>query len=155
MPLFTLGYEGLSFQSYFEILEDNRVQILVDVRQNPLSRKPGFSKTALGAHCERQNIRYLHLQSLGCPLPIRNNYRENGEWEVYTRDYLAHLETQSAFLKDLAALVETQNCCLMCFEADANFCHRSFVAQALERLGRERAIHLTRNVAPIEALALV
>ncbi len=43
--LYTLGYEGLSLAEFFDRLAQAGVSRLVDVRELPLSRRPGFSKT--------------------------------------------------------------------------------------------------------------
>src|SRR5690606_3603293 len=45
--LFTVGYEGLSIDEYLNKLIKHNVSVLIDVRNNPLSRKYGFSKTQL------------------------------------------------------------------------------------------------------------
>jgi hypothetical protein len=44
---------------------------LIDVRDVPLSRKPGFSKSALQANLEAHGIAYVHLKGLGDPKPGR------------------------------------------------------------------------------------
>lgn len=33
------------------------------------------------------NIAYLHAPALGCPKPIRNQYKLDGNWKTYTRDF--------------------------------------------------------------------
>ena len=45
--LFTIGYEGISLENYLVRLLKNDVKILVDVRNNALSMKYGFSKGQL------------------------------------------------------------------------------------------------------------
>jgi hypothetical protein len=32
---------------------------------------------------------YLHAHALGCPKPIRNQYKTHGNWQTYTRKFLA------------------------------------------------------------------
>lgn len=145
MQLFTLGYEGLSLSQFFQILKENEVQTLLDVRQKPLSRKPGFSKTALMASCALHGLRYVHAQELGCPVPIRNAYREDGDWKQYTRDYTLYLEGQNQSIEALKERAKSESCCLMCFEADVNFCHRSFVAEAVEQGDDIEVVHLTQT----------
>src|SRR5215210_3719398 len=49
--LFTIGYEGISLEEYLVRLLKNDVKILVDVRNNPLSMKYGFSKSQLRKYC--------------------------------------------------------------------------------------------------------
>ncbi len=128
MTLMTIGYEGLALDAFFGILVENGVHTLVDIRETPISRKPGFSKTALSVACEQYALSYIHVASLGCPKEIRHAYREDGDWCLYTNRFLRYLATQKDSLKDLAEIVVKDNSCLMCFEADFFRCHRSFVA---------------------------
>ena len=46
--LFTVGYEGRALDEMIAELVRAGVERLVDVRELPLSRRRGFSKTALG-----------------------------------------------------------------------------------------------------------
>ena len=57
--LFTIGYEGISIDSYLNSLIAQDIAALVDVRNNPISRKCGFSKSQLQ---KDQNLfTYFHL----------------------------------------------------------------------------------------------
>ena len=44
--LFTLGYEGLDIDAFVARVRDAGIRVIVDVRELPLSRKKGFSKSA-------------------------------------------------------------------------------------------------------------
>ena len=44
MNLYTLGYEGLDVAAFIACLKRAAVRQVVDVREIPFSRKPGFSK---------------------------------------------------------------------------------------------------------------
>ena len=86
-PIFTLGYEGLSIEAFISRLQAAKVKTVVDVRELPLSRKKGFSKTAFCAALGSHGIAYFHAPALGCPKPIRNQYKADGNWKTYTRDF--------------------------------------------------------------------
>ena len=152
MALFTLGYEGLDLDTFVQILLDNGVECLLDVRQRPQSRKRGFSKTALANACAENNIGYQHLAIFGCPLDIRNAYRADGDWDNYTAAFLEHLQSPELkqAIANLASSAWGKRCCLMCFEADENFCHRLFVARAVEAAGGPDVMNLNRNSVGIE-----
>ena len=64
--LFTFGYEGLPIEAFIQRLRDARVELIVDVRELPLSRKKGFSKTALREHLAAAGIGYTHIPAQGC-----------------------------------------------------------------------------------------
>jgi uncharacterized protein (DUF488 family) len=127
--MMTLGYEGLKLEQFFDILCANNVQTIVDVREVPFSRKPGFSKPALAKQAEIYNIGYTHVVELGCPRAIRYDYRQDKDWERYCRRFEAYLDTQVDIIAALAGRAITEECCLVCFEADYNLCHRTLVAQ--------------------------
>ncbi len=143
MALFTFGYEGLSIDSFIARVRKAGVTVVIDVRELPLSRKKGFSKTAFGAALKRAGIVYRHLPVFGCPKPIRNQYKADGNWKRYERAFSAYLATQLSALTDLAAFSKTTKACLVCFEADFDFCHRSLVARAAAQAGGAPVIHLT------------
>jgi len=65
--LLTIGYEGAVIEDFCATLKAAAVRTLVDVRALPVSRKRGFSKTALGQACAAAGIAYLHLSALGNP----------------------------------------------------------------------------------------
>jgi len=129
MRLLTLGYEGLRIDSFFDILIRNGVQTVVDVREHPISRKPGFSKSDLAAAAARRGLSYIHVPALGSPKEIRHEYHTDGDWQRFSRRFLDYLATQEDAIAELADIAQRTPCCLLCFEADPRFCHRSFVAQ--------------------------
>ena len=69
--LFTLGYEGLTLEAFIARLQVAQVKTVVDVRELPLSRKKGFSKSAFCAALSAPGIAYLHAPALGCQKWLR------------------------------------------------------------------------------------
>ncbi len=155
MKLLTLGYEGLSSRRFFALLLASKVETLIDVRELPLSRRPGFSKSALSSAANRHGLNYVHVPELGCPKKIRHDYRADGNWARYTRRFMAYLKTQDEVVEQLAVRVLDERCCMMCFEADPNFCHRSYVAVRLVCISR-RPLKIVplRGIAPAQAVSL-
>ncbi len=145
--LYTFGYEGLDINEFVARLEQVGVKAIVDVRELPLSRKKGFSKTAFREHLAAGKIGYFHVPALGCPKEIRNRYRDDADWQRYSRDFLSYLQTQEATVRELSKLSRATTACLVCFEADYAQCHRSYVARAAHRLGSPGILHLTPKTA--------
>lgn len=136
MTVFTIGYEGLDTPTFVALLKQHGVSTVVDIRELPLSRKPGFSKRALAGVLEQAGLGYVHMADLGCPKPVRQRYKQDGSWKHYTEGFLRYLSGQTAALERLANLTRQASCALVCFEADYRHCHRSFVADALtEQVG--------------------
>jgi uncharacterized protein (DUF488 family) len=142
MTIYTIGYEGIDIKDFLSLLHKHQVETLVDVRELPLSRKPGFSKNTLANTLNLSGLEYIHLPALGCPKQIRNRYRADGNWAQYKVGFLKYLQTQTEALGDLAALAGISKCALVCFEADYNFCHRSMVADAVKQLGDIDVVHI-------------
>jgi uncharacterized protein (DUF488 family) len=141
---YTIGYEGSRVDDFVATLRRAGVETLIDVRDVPLSRKPGFSKSALAANLEANGIAYVHLKGLGDPKPGREAARA-GKYTLFRRIFGQHMTTDVAQrdLERAVELVRGQPCCLMCFEQDHCNCHRSIVADhILEQTGM-RIQHLS------------
>ena len=145
MTIYTIGYEGLDIEQFFTLLREHNIETVVDVRELPLSRKPGFSKKILASTLNLCGLEYTHLADLGCPKQIRDRYRSDGNWRHYKEGFLKYLKTQEDAIKELSTLARSSNCALLCFEADFNFCHRSMVAEAVKQRSRIRVSHIHIN----------
>ncbi|HEX8584496.1 MAG TPA: DUF488 domain-containing protein [Allosphingosinicella sp.] len=136
MPaLYTIGYEGASVPDFLATLKLAGVEHVLDVRELPQSRRPGFSKNALTAALSDAEVTYSHLRQLGDPKPGRDAAR-SGNIVEFTRIFEAHLalpETQQALYQavDIATKKVTA---LLCFERDPRTCHRTLVARAINEL---------------------
>jgi uncharacterized protein (DUF488 family) len=138
--LFTIGYEKAKPDAVLSELKHAKVKLLVDTRAVAASRKAGFSKKQLAASLGENGIGYLHLQKLGTPDEGRQA-AHSGKMDVMWRIYAKHLRTAGAVeaMDELVSIVKSgQAVCLLCFERDKNFCHRSRIAEIVhERTGVE------------------
>jgi uncharacterized protein (DUF488 family) len=141
--LFTFGYEGLNIDAFIERLKTVQIKTLVDVRELPLSRKKGFSKNSFSQELSAHGIAYLHIPTLGCPKPIRDQYKADANWPAYTKEFLHYLQTQESSLRELVKISRATSACLVCFEADFSMCHRTYVARAVRQRGGPLIRHLT------------
>ena len=133
LRLFTIGYEGKDIPSFIGSLRSTDVAVVVDVRELPLSRKRGFSKTALRHALSAEGIDYIPLRGLGAPREVRHRLREDGDYPAYFAAYLRHLGSQAQALSTVTSLLSETSVCLMCYEADHAQCHRSMIALELRR----------------------
>lgn len=157
MTVFTIGYEGMDLDAFMSLLAEHDIDTVVDVRELPLSRKPGFSKKALASVLNLSGLEYVHMVELGCPKLVRDRYRSDNSWKHYTVGFLKHLKTQEAAIAVLSDLVNSSNCALLCYEADYNFCHRSMVANAVRDYCGIEVKHIkaeatkTKTASPVSA----
>lgn len=145
MDVYTVGYEGLELEGFLRQLRNAGIKMVVDVRDLPLSRKRGFSKSALAEALGEGGMSYLHVRSLGCPKAIRNQYRTDADWKAYTTAFLKYLRKQSQAVRELADLCENQPAALLCYEADAALCHRTYVARAVAAVSSGCVMHISAS----------
>ena len=132
-PLFTVGYQGRTVVDLVRVLTDAGVKRVIDVRELPLSRKHGFSKTPLSAALAEAGIAYVHLKAAGNP------YRhEAGDMERCLALYRAHLDRLPDVIAEIRQLAAGSPVALLCAEANPKQCHRSVIAR--KAAGRAFAI---------------
>ncbi len=131
MILYTIGFQGAHLPEFLNTLERSGVDLLVDIRENAISRKPGFSKNALRDALAEVNIGYVHYRALGPIRAVRQTYAKTHDWDWLKQQYLESIQTQPDLLRELMAQIYQHTCCLLCFEADPALCHRSILAQYL------------------------
>jgi len=129
--LFTIGYEGRNLDEFVLYLKSFHVRRLIDIREIPLSRKKGFSKSVLKSRLESENIEYVHFRSLGSPSQIRHKLKADLDYEDFFRSYTEHLLLNSNSLLEAIRYIDEGLSCLMCFERTPENCHRSIVAQKI------------------------
>lgn len=137
--LFTIGYEGADPDRLASALRGAGVATLADVRAVALSRKRGFSKSALTAHLADAGIGYAHLRALGTPAAGRAAARA-GDTATMRRifcDEVLDTAEGGAALADLAGRASGEGAplCLFCFERDPAGCHRRVLAERLAARG--------------------
>lgn len=134
--IYTIGYEGTDIDRFVQTLKLVGIEVLVDVRAVPVSRKKGFSKTKLGARCAISGLGYEHLVDLGDPKNGRDAARggRHAEFKRIYGSHLAEAPTVTA-IERVADLASSNVICLMCFERDPLTCHRSMVGERLEERG--------------------
>lgn len=131
-PIFTIGYEKADIDNFITRLSAANIDVLVDVRDLPLSRKKGFSKNGLNAAVNAAGIEYMHVKALGDPKPGREAARA-GNHDLFVEIFTEHMDganAQSA-LSDLAKSIGNKRICLACFERHHEGCHRKIVAERL------------------------
>lgn len=129
MPLiYTIGYQETTHPAMLAALCEAQVEVLADVRALPLSRKPGFSKTALAGAVEEIGIEYRHFRHVGTPPDGREAARK-GDRDTLRRIYAGQLELPEAMaqMAELRALALEKRTCLLCYCREAEKCHRSLL----------------------------
>jgi uncharacterized protein (DUF488 family) len=132
MRIFTIGYEGTTVPEFIAALQKASVERVIDVRALPLSRRPGFSKSALRAALEQAGIEYVHLKALGTPADGRAAARA-GRHDELKRIYAGQLELPEAIAQgaQMIELARERPSALLCMEREPAHCHRTLLLDAI------------------------
>ena len=141
--VYTAGYEGKSVDAFFNHLLKLGIDVLIDVRANPISRKYGFSGIRLGQFCERLGLEYRQVPSLGIPGNARTGL---GNFPSYQR-LLARYERSTlpqrrAEVEEVGLFMCRKPSVLVCVEKDVHCCHRSRLANAVADKTSLEVVHL-------------
>lgn len=131
---YTLGHSTRSLDEFCQLLEENQVEQVLDVRRYPGSRRfPHFQAEVLAEQLQRRGIDYLHLPQLGGRRQPRSD-SSGGYWRTAGfrgyADYLQSAEFQAAF-RELLQRVASRRSVLICAEALPWRCHRQLIADVL------------------------
>jgi len=144
--LCTIGYEGRTLEGFLNRLLQDGVNLLCDVRRNPISRKYGFSKSTLSKTCEGVGIRYEHLPELGIAAEERRNLNAQSDYDtLFTKYKREHLPMQGDALSRILGWISAgSRVALTCYEQFPFQCHRHCVAEFLEKMpgNTRKAKHL-------------
>ncbi len=134
--LFSIGYEGVTLETYINTLIINDVRVLCDVRKNAYSRKFGFSKKQLREACEGVGIKFIHIPELGIESEKRRTLSSQEDYDVLFEDFekTTLKSNYAALLKVREIIQEEKRVALTCFENNPRQCHRTRVANALMQL---------------------
>ena len=135
--LYTIGYEGRSIDNFIEVLRNRNIKRIIDVRELPISRKKGFSKTSLQSALCKNKIDYIHIRELGSPKPIRDSLHENWDYDTFFSSYKKCLSSELDSVNHAIEIAEMGDGCLLCFESDSNKCHRKPLSILMKRYSQE------------------
>ena len=138
--IWTVGHSTRSAEEFNQILSFHEIEVLVDVRSFPGSRRyPQFNKEQLKPSLTAAGIRYHHSPALGGrrrPNPASKNLAwKNASFRAYA-DHLDSDEFKQG-VKELVEMALKERTAVMCAEALWWRCHRSLIADYLKSVGWE------------------
>lgn len=134
LVVLTIGHSTRTLETFIKLLQAHEVQLLVDVRTIPRSRRnPQFNQETLPGALSSAGIKYAHLEGLGGLRHPRRGSPNTGWRNASFRGYADYLGT-AEFETNLERLVEmakSQTVAILCAEAVPWRCHRSLISDAL------------------------
>jgi uncharacterized protein (DUF488 family) len=146
-PFFTIGHSTRAIEEFVSLLHGSEVQVVVDVRTIPRSRRnPQFNKDSLPNTLRDHQIGYEHMLELGgrrakqpFAEPSPNTFWTHESFRNYA-DYALGDEFGAGFacLRDLG---RRRRCAIMCAETVWWRCHRRIITDYLLVAG-ESVLHI-------------
>ena len=144
ISLWTIGHSTLAIEDFIHTLESFEIQVLVDVRSFPGSRRyPQFNKENLRHTLTTAGIEYLHFPELGGRRRARPNSLNIAWRNESFRGYADYMETKEfdAGMSRLLTIAAEKRAAIMCAEAVWWRCHRSLISDYL-KAQRVKVIHI-------------
>jgi uncharacterized protein (DUF488 family) len=133
--IYTIGHSTHCIEEFISMLQSFNIQVLVDVRSLPGSRKfPQFNAENLKVSVEEKNIQYIYMKNLGGRRKLDKDSKNDLWRNVSFRSYADYMETPE-FEKAVIELEEIacqQTVAYMCAEAVWWRCHRSMISDYLK-----------------------
>jgi uncharacterized protein (DUF488 family) len=133
MRLFTIGHSNHNLEKFVQLLQDNGIMMVVDVRSAPYSRYVShFNKGSLERELPRHGILYAFAgQDLGGrpsdPSCYKKGVVPTGKADYrHEVDYPAMMQREpfKEAIRHLLELAEQQATAILCSEEDPDRCHR-------------------------------
>lgn len=132
--LFTVGFTKKTAEEFFRLLEEAKVERVIDIRENRGGQLAGFAKHPdLAFFLQRVlGIEYAYQPILAPSPEIRKAYRGTKDWGAYEEAFL-HLMEQRKVLESIAPSEFEGRVALLCSEAGPEKCHRRLVAELVAK----------------------
>jgi uncharacterized protein (DUF488 family) len=141
LTLYTIGHSTRSLEELIQALQAHSIQILVDIRAFPMSRRlPHFNRESLEKSLPEAGIRYVWMKGLGgYRKKIRDDSPNIGLRNASFRNYADYMLTQEfeANIAEVMKLAEQSRTAYMCSERVYFRCHRMLVSDWLVAHGHQ------------------
>lgn len=120
ITIWSIGQSNRSIEKFVDLLQEHKIETLVDVRRFPKSKIEHFKKERMEQWLSEYRIGYTWLgKELG-------GYRRGG--------YKAYMKTKlfKDGIRKLLEIAKKKRTSIFCTELDLKYCHRSFISAHIE-----------------------
>ena len=136
MTIFTIGFTQKSASDFFNLIKENKIDLLIDIRLNNVSQLAGFAKGKdleyfLRVIC---NCDYVHDDHFAPTKELLDSYRAKKQsWQQYEVIFAEIMRERRLSERFEELYMKHENICLLCSEPSADRCHRRLVAEYLQK----------------------
>lgn len=137
--LYTIGFTQKSAKKFFNLLKNNKIDVVIDIRLNNTSQLAGFSKYPDIDYFlnDLLNIKYIHDPKLSPTEIILKDYKEKKiSWDEYTNRFneLMGQRNIEQYIQEKYNDCRSIKYCLLCSENEPEQCHRSLVSNYFRKI---------------------
>ena len=145
--IFTIGFTQKNAEKFFELLTENKVDLVIDIRLNNTSQLAGFAKFPdlqffLKKIC---SIDYVHDTLLSPTEKLLKDYKNKriswNEYEDVFEKIMAERNIEQ-YIENKYSKYGGLNVCLLCSEPTEDQCHRRLVAEYFRMILKMQVVHL-------------
>jgi uncharacterized protein (DUF488 family) len=134
MMIFTIGFTKKSAKQFFNLIKENNIDLLLDIRLNNKSQLAGFTKgddlqyfLSEICHCE-----YKHCLEYAPSKDILDAYQKKLiTWDEYVNRYTALMNQRAEHIDFINQFANYTSICLLCSEPTPEHCHRRLIAEMI------------------------
>lgn len=144
IKLFTIGFAKKTAKYFFEILNNNGVEKIIDIRFNNKSQLAGFAKSPDIGYFAKEicNIDYEYIIDFAPTKELLSDYRNKKiDWLGYERIFRQLIEKRNVAKK--YNIENFNNACFLCSEDVPDRCHRRLLVEYFKKINPNiKIIHL-------------
>ena len=145
ITLFTIGFTKKSAEHFFNLLRNNGVKQLVDIRISNSSQLAGFAKGKDLEFFVKEicHIPYRHIADFAPSKELLDQWhKQEVTWKEYEKIYIQLLKDRDILRK--YGIKAFDSSCFLCSEDTPEQCHRRLLAEYLQEHSSEQVkiIHL-------------
>ena len=145
ITLYTIGFTKKSAEQFFNLLRNNNVKQLVDVRISNSSQLAGFAKGKDLEFFVKEicHIPYKHFADFAPTKELLDQWhKQEVTWEDYVKVYTDLLKNRNVLRK--YGVKSFDGSCFLCSEDTPEQCHRRLLAEYLQKHSKEKVsiVHL-------------
>lgn len=152
--LYTIGYTEKSLKEFTDLLIQNKITKVFDIRLKNSSQLAGFAKADDLKYILEEFLKVKYeYQRLLCPTEeIFDKYKKDNNWDAYEAAFTETISQRQIETILPSMFNSDERICLLCSENYAAKCHRRLVAECFKKFDNSiKIIHLEKQLKKVKS----
>jgi len=116
ITLYTIGFTKKSLEEFFNLLKENKIKKLIDIRLNRESQLSGFAKERDLKYVLKKllNIKYEAIEEFAPTKELLKEYQKNKDWDKYEIEFKKIISNRKLERFKEKILTEHDKICFLC-----------------------------------------